>query len=1025
VRRTAGLQADPAHDTQVGRHRTAAEPAAEAEPGNQAMKALFAGGPRARLEIGGVDDPEEREADRLADQAMVGPVTSPCACGGQGCPACGGAPKIRRKAESGAAPPAAVAAGFGNRAGRPLDAGTRSHFEPRFGADFSAVRVHDDRGAHRFARGIGARAFAIGRDIGFAEGRHSPGTAAGRALLAHELAHVALGHGGARRQLDGHGQITIEPLPVSRPLLGLSVKPLALDEPKTGSPFGPSGPFFQYDGVTVADDRAFMRDELRRLIADRGLFGAWLWAGHLVADDGRDSEPMIATVISFFQDVPQVPSREETRRKEEQEEAHAALAAKAIPTAQSVFVEVLEEAVDFLKYFERTGIAATGAILTESEARANAERLRFGLKRTERTLARTVYIEHGMSYTEHETVVSHSMENQLPGQGLAGAAKDLLAKQAELQQVLAKRSYLFQGGGGEAWDVEYSPSQIVAEHKRLSDLADEKQAELTLLQGIYQERYPILAGLSGDDDKLTQIAKGPSAQTAEVLGQLVFGTLDNIAQIRAELHPGGEVQIWKLPDIVALAKASSGCNEPTWLGKMKTRLVDDKIQAVQDEQFWRDMALTVLAVGLALLAAIPTGGSSLAVGAAALAGIGSFTVSAVMAAEHLDQFRLEKAMAGTDFDRARAIGAADPSLFWLAVDILGALMDLGPAIKGARAMLDLGRGAFRSVSGSARLLLTAGPDAAEALVKLREAAKDLHLPTLADRVLASIKKLGKPGGSIEKSLAKAAGHEADAVLKAAKELEEAASHALAQSPTRLGGHTISVTPKGWLVRCSHCGVLRHEFAEELGRDSKLLARLDAAEAKAVAAAEALAKGDKAGAEKLAKEAADEARAIADRAEAVRRIGEIRAYRGIDLSEIDDIFLMDERLVVDMPFVGKQVSKNKRNAAGWGHDPSYYWSEIYRRHPEAFSKANEDLIAAGRSPLNDEKFRSVFKQYDVQSLHNTKLPPHHIGQGGQCAAVPAPLHPGFGGIHNVEKAAGIWKFEDEIAEMLQRYLDMKP
>ncbi|WP_418276926.1 DUF4157 domain-containing protein [Isoptericola jiangsuensis] len=60
----------------------------------------------------------------------------------------------------------------------------------RFGHDFSAVRVHTDERAGATARALGARAVTIGQDIHFAPGRYDPHSAAGRHLLAHELAHV-------------------------------------------------------------------------------------------------------------------------------------------------------------------------------------------------------------------------------------------------------------------------------------------------------------------------------------------------------------------------------------------------------------------------------------------------------------------------------------------------------------------------------------------------------------------------------------------------------------------------------------------------------------------------------------------------------------------------------------------------------------------------------------------------------------------------------------------------------------------
>jgi hypothetical protein len=73
----------------------------------------------------------------------------------------------------------------------------RGFFEPRFGSDFANVRVHDDGAADSRARRMGAVAFTAGSHIHFAAGRYEPSSAAGRWVLAHELAHVVQqGHSG-------------------------------------------------------------------------------------------------------------------------------------------------------------------------------------------------------------------------------------------------------------------------------------------------------------------------------------------------------------------------------------------------------------------------------------------------------------------------------------------------------------------------------------------------------------------------------------------------------------------------------------------------------------------------------------------------------------------------------------------------------------------------------------------------------------------------------------------------------------
>ncbi|ADW69491.1 eCIS core domain-containing protein [Granulicella tundricola] len=74
--------------------------------------------------------------------------------------------------------------------GQPLDAGARSFMEPRFGRDFSGVRVHHDAEAAESARAVDAHAYTVGQHIAFDQGRYDPGSSSGQHLLAHELAHT-------------------------------------------------------------------------------------------------------------------------------------------------------------------------------------------------------------------------------------------------------------------------------------------------------------------------------------------------------------------------------------------------------------------------------------------------------------------------------------------------------------------------------------------------------------------------------------------------------------------------------------------------------------------------------------------------------------------------------------------------------------------------------------------------------------------------------------------------------------------
>lgn len=81
--------------------------------------------------------------------------------------------------------------------GSHLDASTRSFMEPKFGYDFSDVKIHNDSAAHQSASNINALAYTHGNNIVFGEGQYQPHTPAGKQLLAHELTHVVQQQGQA------------------------------------------------------------------------------------------------------------------------------------------------------------------------------------------------------------------------------------------------------------------------------------------------------------------------------------------------------------------------------------------------------------------------------------------------------------------------------------------------------------------------------------------------------------------------------------------------------------------------------------------------------------------------------------------------------------------------------------------------------------------------------------------------------------------------------------------------------------
>lgn len=135
---------------------------------------------QAKPRLGRSGDAAEREADRAAARVLA--------------PGRAGAPRIAPVAPAAASAEPARAAETAVEAlhgpGAPLTPAERAYFEPRFGRNLGAVRLHDTPATHAAASAIGARAYAVGADIGFARGLRRPDAPEGRRLLSHEIAHT-------------------------------------------------------------------------------------------------------------------------------------------------------------------------------------------------------------------------------------------------------------------------------------------------------------------------------------------------------------------------------------------------------------------------------------------------------------------------------------------------------------------------------------------------------------------------------------------------------------------------------------------------------------------------------------------------------------------------------------------------------------------------------------------------------------------------------------------------------------------
>lgn len=235
---------------------------------------------QAKLKVSQPGDAYEQEADRVADQVMRMPdaahleghsplehsaaparlqrLCSKCeeddeekGIQRQAADESDESDELKLQSKSRAGPPvkdtSSIAAQINHlsNSGELLPESTRAYFEPRFGQDFSHVRVHQDRQAAESARSVSALAYTVGRDIVFGEGQYAPQTEHGQRLLAHELAHTlqqkAMGEPVIMREDDPASRFHLDPiLPLfSVPGTGLTFQPgpLTATLPGTRLPF--------------------------------------------------------------------------------------------------------------------------------------------------------------------------------------------------------------------------------------------------------------------------------------------------------------------------------------------------------------------------------------------------------------------------------------------------------------------------------------------------------------------------------------------------------------------------------------------------------------------------------------------------------------------------------------------------------------------------------------------------------------------------------------------------------------------
>jgi len=385
------------------------------------------------------------------------------------------------------------------------------------------------------------------------------------------------------------------------------------------------------------------------------------------------------------------------------------------------------------------------ATLAESRRQANAELSRYGI--TTETEEFDVDLGPGdsPSMPRHQHVKTTKLtgggDNE-ESQAMATAAAQLVANQRQIEEMherleVAELALAIQGGDPRYTDPTVTVSKPgFDDASKLADgagdlflmieslqhlVADAEMAhEATILQ--HTDHYPLLARykkqrydrVEVDAGGLDRLQGGGRAQ--EIYSQ-INPALENI-ELTEQALDAGELDVWKEPRMLSIAMAQQAIAPGSLHAKM--------VEVVQKQHAgggWEQWATMALTFGLALLTAIPTGGSSVVGAVVVAAEIGGAVLDIYMLSDEIREFQLDQAKSGTDLDKARAISMNEPDFLWLALDIVATGIGLKMASSTFKEVTrDLARA--RAVATAGRL---GEAEADVAIANVHRAARDGRL----------------------------------------------------------------------------------------------------------------------------------------------------------------------------------------------------------------------------------------------------------------------------------------------------------
>ena len=328
----------------------------------------------------------------------------------------------------------------------------------------------------------------------------------------------------------------------------------------------------------------------------------------------------------------------------------------------------------FVDQFELMAHTTLMTMLTDSEIRVKSELERLGIKSE----------EHMWGLWS-----SHSGAENAAGKKLATDAKALLAKFDEVKANETLPHFVDQPP---LWGDERKPAdeerrlKAKGEFQVASDRLERLKNEYNVMRHDFETANPVAIGYelnlggAGTRQHLVELADENAAHRADKLGSDLKDKLENIAKVRK--YAQDFKYVWRLEKVadVTLERPEVKNYEKLKSDGVRRSAIYDKVGAYKAADELTSAGMGVVMFALGLIAAAPTGGLSMAGSAAVTAAGGADVVlSVATAVTSAQRYEMEKAESGTDYDKAKVVADRDPSLLWLALDLIGAVAGVAKA----------------------------------------------------------------------------------------------------------------------------------------------------------------------------------------------------------------------------------------------------------------------------------------------------------------------------------------------------------